>query len=85
MQLGSEFDGDVASCQCTEAGGDAVHGSRMLGEGFDAGAARGDRGESVVRDLHTGVVARHADDVIDGDRADTHYNLIHSTIVHASV
>ncbi len=74
LQLGSELKRYMARCQCAEAGGDAVHRSRVLGERFDVGATRSDRGESVIRDHHSGVVACHAQDVVDGDRADPDHN-----------
>ena len=50
LQLGSQLERYMARCESAEAGGDAVHRSRVLGERFDVGATRSDRGESVIRD-----------------------------------
>ncbi len=90
LQLCSEIVGDVAGCQGTEAGGDAVRRSRIIGECFDAATARGDRVESVVGDHHWGFVACYSYDIVGADRADTHHDRSasigcrHSMIVHRS-
>ncbi len=72
LQLGSKLERDVPGGQRTETGGDAVHRGRVVGELLDARAARGDRAERVVGDRHGGAMARHAYDVLEGDRADPH-------------
>ena len=86
LQLGSELD---AGC-----GGWPARRSRWRcrtpGSGASASASMRARLAAIAASASSaittrGVVARHAYDVVEGDRADTHNNLIHSTIVHASV
>ncbi len=67
LELGPQFGADVAHREGAEAGGDAVHGAGLGGEGVDPGPGRGHLGEGVRADLHPGPAAGDGEDILGAD------------------
>ena len=91
MQLRSEFMWNVAVCQGTETGRDAVRRGRVVGKRFDATADGRDRRHGFIGDHHGGLAASYSYDVGSADWADAHHDPIactgwrHPMIVHVSL